>query len=222
MGVLGRGLEQEPTYSQLVVMSHGAQRNASPGRPRQFVIEDAVHDAMHVFWTRGYHATSLTDLLEGTGLSKGSLYKAFGDKKSLFLKALDHYAEEGLEELDQALAAPGSVKAAIRAALTIYVPLSAGNAGSRGCMVMATAAEMLPHDPEIGARVQDTFRRIQALLAGAVRRGQATGELATDQDARDVARFLTCQIEGMRLLGKVGSTRQEMAAVVEAAMRSLG
>ena len=181
-----------------------------------------MHDAMHVFWTRGYHATSLTDLLDGTGLSKGSLYKAFGDKKSLFLKALDHYAEEGLEELAEALAAPGSVKAAIRAALTIYVPLSAGNTGRRGCMVMATAAEMLPHDPEIGARVQDTFRRIQALLAGAVGRGQATGEITIDQDKRDVARFLTCQIEGMRLLGKVGSTRQEMAAVVEAAMRSLG
>ncbi len=124
-----------------------------------------MRDAMNVFWTRGYHATSLTDLLDGTGLSRGSLYKAFGDKKSLFLKALDCYAEAGLEELGETLATPGSVKQAIRAALTIYVPLSAGPAGQRGCMVMATAAEMLPHDPEVGARVQDMFRRIQALLA---------------------------------------------------------
>ncbi len=86
---------------------------------------------------------------------------------------------------------------------------------------MATAAEMLPHDPEVGRARPDTFRRIQALLADAVRRGQATGEMTSDQDARDVARFLVCQIEGMRLLGKVGATRQDMAAVVEAAMRSL-
>ncbi len=199
-----------------------AEHAAAPGRPREFDIEDAVRDAMHVFWTRGYHATSLTDLLEGTGLSRGSLYKAFGDKKSLFLKALDCYAEAGLDELGETLATPGSVKQAIRAALTIYVPLSAGKTGRRGCMVMATAAEMLPHDPEVSLRVQDTFRRIQALLAGAVRRGQSTGELTIGQDAHDVARFLVCQIEGMRLLGKVGATRQEMTAVVEAAMRSLG
>ncbi len=127
--------------------------------------ENAVRDAMDVFWTRGYHATSLTDLLDGTGLSRGSLYKAFGDKKALFLKALDCYAEAGLEELGETLAASGSVKQAIRAALTIYVPLSAGKPGRRGCMVMATAAEMLPHDPEVGARVRNTFRRIQILLA---------------------------------------------------------
>ena len=87
---------------------------------------------------------------------------------------------------------------------------------------MATAAEMLPHDPEVSARVQDVFRRIQGLLADAVRRGQDTGEISAAQDARDVARFLVCQIEGMRLLGKVGATRKEMASVVDAAMRSLG
>lgn len=215
------GLEQKPIASHFAAMTHTVQHTASSGRPRQFKIEDAVRDAMNVFWTRGYHATSLTDLLDGTGLSKGSLYKAFGDKKSLFLRALDCYAEAGLEELSETLAAPGSVKSAIRAALAIYVPLSAGNTGRRGCMVMATAAEMLPHDPEVGACVQSTFRRIQALLASAVRRGQDMSEIASDQDPHDVARFLTCQIEGMRLLGKVGATKREMAAVVEAAMRSL-
>ncbi len=198
-----------------------AEPAAAPGRPREFDIADAVSDAMHVFWTHGYHATSLTDLLEGTGLSRGSLYKAFGDKKSLFLRALQCYAEAGLKELGDTLAAPGSAKAAIRAALTIYVPLSAGHTGQRGCMVMATAAEMLPHDPEVSARVQDTFRQIQALLAAAVKRGQRAGEIPTHQRADDLARFLVCQIEGMRLLGKVGSTARNMAAVVEAAMRSL-
>ena len=202
-------------------MEHAAKHTALPGRPREFDIEDVVRDAMNVFWTRGYHATSLTDLLEGTGLSRGSLYKAFGDKKSLFIKALDCYAEAGLQELGDTLATPGSVKQAIRSALTIYVPLSAGNTGRRGCMVMATAAEMLPHDAEVGACVQSTFRRIQALLVAAVQRGQSSGEITISQDARDIARFLVCQIEGMRLLGKVGATRQEMAAVVEAAIRSL-
>ncbi len=202
-------------------MKRDIDRAASPGRPREFDIEDAVRDAMNVFWTRGYHATSLPDLLAGTGLSRGSLYKAFGDKKALFLRALDCYAEAGLEELGETLAAPGSAKEAIRAALSIYVPLSADNPGRRGCMVMATAAEMLPHDPEVDAQVRSTFRRIQALLADAVRRGQDAGEIPARQDARDLARFLVCQIEGMRVLGKVGADRGDMAAVVDAAMRCL-
>ncbi len=196
-------------------------KTALPGRPREFDIEDAVRDAMDVFWTRGYHATSLPDLLAGTGLSRGSLYKAFGDKKALFLKALDTYAEAGLKELGETLAAPGSARHAIRTALGIYVPLSAGDPGRRGCMVMATAAEMLPHDPEVGAQVQRTFRRIQALLADAVRRGQDAGEIPARQDAGDLARFLFCQIEGMRVLGKAGATRQDVAAVVDAAMHCL-
>ena len=202
-------------------MENTAARSVPRGRPREFEINDAVRDAMNVFWTRGYHATSMTDLISGVGLSRGSLYKAFGDKKTLFLRALNCYAEAGLDELAEVLAAPGSIKEALRAALTIYVPLSAGELGQRGCMVMATAAEMLPHDPEVGACVRDTFRRIQALLVDAIRRGQAKGEMTSDQDASDVARFLVCQIEGMRLLGKVGATRQEMSAVVAAAMRSL-
>ena len=214
-------LEQGENGSYFTAMMPRTQHTVLLGRPRQFDIEHAVIDAMNVFWTRGYHATSLTDLLEGTGLSKSSLYNVFGNKKSLFLRALDYYAEVGLEELGETLAAPGSVKEAIRSALTIYVPLSAGITGQRGCMVVATAAEMLPHDPEVGARIKDTFRRIQALLASAVRRGQTKGEIALDQEAQDAARFLVCQIEGMRLLGKVGATSQEMAAVVALALRSL-
>ena len=176
---------------------------------------------MNVFWTHGYHATSLTDLLDGTGLSRGSLYKAFGDKKSLFLRALDRYAAAGLQELGDTLSIPGSVRDAIRNAFAIYVPLSAGSKGRRGCMVMATAAEMLPHDPEVGARVQEVFSRIQDLLVDAVRRGQAAGEIPVNRDARELARFMVCQIEGMRLMGKVGANRKDMAAVVEVAMRCL-
>ena len=62
-----------------------------PGRPREFDIDEAVADAIEVFRARGYHGTSVQDLTEGTGLARGSLYKAFHDKRSLFLAALDHY-----------------------------------------------------------------------------------------------------------------------------------
>lgn len=202
-------------------MSDMAPATQSPGRPREFDIDDAVRDAMDVFWTRGYHATSLPDLLGGTGLSRGSLYKAFGDKRALFLRALDLYAEEGLEALGSTLQAPGSTRQAIRTALLRYVDLSAGDKGRRGCLVVATASEMTMHDPEIAARVQRMFRRIQDLLEATVARGMASGEFPTGHRPRDLARFLLCQVQGMRVVGKSGSNRSDMEMVVDIALRCL-
>ncbi|WP_216850960.1 TetR/AcrR family transcriptional regulator [Acidisphaera sp. L21] len=196
-------------------------RASQAGRPREFDITDAIQDAMNVFWTRGYHATSLPELLTGTGLSRGSLYKAFGDKRALFLRALDHYIDAALQRLSDSLATQGSAKAAIRAAVERHVPLSSGEAGRRGCLVVATATEMLPHDPEIATRIERMLRRIQDLFAGAILRGQTDGEIPSDRDEHDLARFLVCQIEGMRILGKAGATRRDMASIVDTAMRCL-
>ena len=71
------------------------EERVGPGRPREFDLEEALDDAIEVFRARGYHGTSVQDLTEGTGLARGSLYKAFHDKRSLFLAALDHYTVRG-------------------------------------------------------------------------------------------------------------------------------
>lgn len=176
---------------------------------------------MNVFWDRGFHGTSLPDLIEGTGLSRGSLYKAFGDKKGLFLAAFDHYTAEGLKVVAEILSKPGSAKAAIRESLLRYARLASGATGRRGCLIMATAAEMTSHDADIAERIERMFRRIQDLHAAAIARGQAAGEIPTDRDARVLARFLLCQIEGMRVVGKTGATAVQMTATVDTALRTL-
>src|SRR5215217_8228029 len=88
---------------QLVYISAMRRQNPVPsprGRPRSFDTDAAVERAMGVFWSRGYHATALPDLLRATKLSRGSLYAAFGDKHSLFLRALDRYVAEALTRMD--------------------------------------------------------------------------------------------------------------------------
>ena len=135
---------------------------AGPGRPREFDVDRAVRDAMDAFWTAGFHATSLPDLLRATNLSRGSLYKAFGDKRALFLAALDLYCDAGLAALAETLAAPGPAVDAIRAALMRYASLSTGATGRRGCMAVATATELAPHDPEITAQIGRHFRALEA------------------------------------------------------------
>lgn len=194
---------------------------ASPGRPREFELDVAARDAMNVFWNRGYEAASLPDLIEGTGLSRGSLYKAFGDKKGLLLAALDLYMAEGLKQTADLLSQPGSVKEAIRASLLRYVQLSCDDAGRRGCLVVAMAVEQASHDPEIAERTRRMFRRIQQLYAGAIVRGQANGEIREGNE-QAMARFVVCQIQGMRVLGKTGASETEMTEVVDNVMCVLG
>src|ERR1700747_851372 len=87
------------------------------GRPRTFDMEAAIERAMDVFWSRGYHATALPDLLRATKLSRGSLYAAFGDKHSLFLRALDRYIADAQTRMEVELAPRGEPVGGLRAYL---------------------------------------------------------------------------------------------------------
>src|SRR6185369_1509438 len=99
------------------------------GRPREFDTDAAIERAMGVFWSSGYHGTSLPDLLEATNLSRGSLYAAFGDKHGLFLCALDRYIAEALTRLDGELDPRKNALAGLRACLAGYVERTSGVAG---------------------------------------------------------------------------------------------
>lgn len=194
--------------------------NAGPGRPREFALDDAARDAMQVFWDRGYEGASLPDLIDGTGLSRGSLYKAFGDKKGLLLAALDRYMDEGLKRTAEQLSQAGSARAAIRSSLLRHAAESSHGPGQRGCLVVAMAAEQAARDPDIAEKTRGMFERLQQLYAAAIARGQASGEFP-ERDAKALARFLVCQIQGMRVLGKTGVAETEMAAMVENTLRVL-
>ena len=103
-----------------------------PGRPREFELDAAVDDAIEVFRAHGYHGTSVQDLSEGTGLARGSLYKAFHDKRTLFLAALDHYTAASLRRVGERFGAarPGARGDSRRAdRITPGAPPSAGAAG---------------------------------------------------------------------------------------------
>lgn len=193
----------------------------SPGRPREFDIDEAVRRARDVFWDRGYHDASLPDLLGGMGLSRGSFYKAFGDKRGLFLRALDTYIDDALDTVGAILGSEGSPKAAIRRALLRNADQAFGAEGLRGCFAVLTATELLPHDEAVSRRVSRLFHRLQDLYAAAIIRAQAAGEIDPGRDAPTLARFLVCQIQGMRVLGKARADRGDMRAVAELALATL-
>ena len=126
-----------------------------------------------------------------------------------------------VENVPDALNQPGSARAAIREALMGYARRAAAAQGQQGCLITAAAMEMMPDDAEVSALISRMFRRMQDLFAGAVIRGQASGEIAGDLDERAIARMLLCTIQGLRVLGKTGPSEQEMTEVVETALRAL-
>jgi len=194
--------------------------NSGPGRPREFDLTSATEKALEVFRAYGYSGTSLPDLLEGTNLSRGSLYKAFGDKHALFLAALEFYSERGITRLRNDLDKASS-RDALRNALMHYSLVSSGAEGIAGCPITSAATECLPHDEEVAKRVRSMFARMKKLLSDTIRRGQLLGEISADQSAEDLGRFLLCLIEGLRVVGKSGSSERETEAVIDIALSRL-
>ncbi|MET4198503.1 TetR/AcrR family transcriptional repressor of nem operon [Bradyrhizobium sp. LA8.1] len=186
------------------------------GRPRSFDVDAAVERAMGVFWSRGYHATALPDLLRATKLSRGSLYAAFGDKHSLFLRALDRYIADAVTRMDVELAPRREPLDALRAYLAGYVDRTSGANGRRGCLLVATAMELAGQDAEIGRRVAGFFRAMEARLANALSRAKVAGKLAHGVDPASAAKILVCFVEGLRVVGKTAPARATSQATADA------
>jgi TetR/AcrR family transcriptional repressor of nem operon len=176
------------------------------GRPRSFDAEAAVERAMSVFWSRGYHATALPDLLRATRLSRGSLYAAFGDKHSLFLRALDRYIADAVERMDVELDPRKDPVDGLRAYLAGYVERTSGAHGRRGCLVIATTMELAGHDPDVNRRNAGFFQIMEARVADALSRAKAAGRLADGVDPANAARILVCFVEGLRVISKTAPT----------------
>ena len=190
------------------------------GRPREFDTGTVLAKASEVFWTHGYHATSIDDLCKATGVLRGSLYGVFGDKHGIMLAALDHYAEGSIAGLIERLNANLPPAEALRNALMHHTRVASAITG-RSCFITNSTLELQTEDDALYAKLQSIQRRIVTLLAAAVIRGQTAGVFNSNLDEKAVADFLLCVTQGLRVLGKVNRTDDELKAIVDIAMRAL-
>lgn len=188
----------------------------SRGRPRGFDVEAAVERAMNVFWSRGYHGTALPDLLRATKLSRGSLYAAFGDKHSLFLRALDRYIADALRRMEFEFDPRKDPIEGLRAFLAGYVERTSGANGRRGCLLVATAMELAGQDAEVGRRVAGFFKAMAGRVTDTLSRAKAIGKLADGVEPESAARILVCFVEGLRVTGKTAPARAASQATADA------
>ena len=139
-------------------------------RPREFDIEEALDSAMQVFWAKGYEATSLPDLLAAMGIARGSLYKAFTDKRSIYLAALDRYDRTAVAEAAAMLQERGRGDGAdrIRRLLKSAADAVALRNDRRGCLLCNAAVDQAPADPEAAVKVLAMMKRLERAIEAAL------------------------------------------------------
>ena len=197
----------------------GVRAFRGPGRPREFDLDQALDGAIRVFSEQGYHATSITDLKVATGVTAGSLYKAFADKRDVFLAALDRYLLLRDLQVQTRLATARTGRERIQALLGLYAEWSHDAQGRRGCLVVGSAVELSASDAEVAVRVAGVLARYEKRLAGFVEAGLEDGSVPPQVDGPAAARVLLCVMQGMRVIGKMGRTRADMEDMVETAMK---
>ncbi len=191
-------------------------------RPREFETDDALERAMAVFWARGYEATSLVDLTDAMGISKSSLYETFGNKRDLFLAALDHYAQSRLAPLVAILEGDRPGREAIAAVFAVLVERALAGQTRHGCFLANCASEVAPHDADAARLVAGALGRMEDAFRHAVARAQAEGAIPPGRDSRALARFLVTVANGLQVMSKAGFGRAALEDVIGVAIAALG
>lgn len=190
------------------------------GRPRTFDPEAVLQQAMDCFWSNGFEATSMQDLLACTGLSKSSLYESFGSKHALFEQCLTQYREQRVASMSERLAGSTSGLKFIRAMLH-SVADECGPGGRRGCLVMNTATELAQRDRRVASLVAESIEAFVRVFRRAVERAQLEGEIPAGESPTRLARFIVTNMSGLRTLAKAGMAPRTLRATADVVIEAL-
>lgn len=174
--------------------------------------------AVDCFWSRGYEATSVRDLADHMGIGGASLYNAFGDKRALFVAALEHYANRTSRERIARLEATGRPRQAIEAFLAEVIERSLGDPARKGCLFVNSALDGAPHDAGLGEVVAGYLEEIRAFFQRNIEAGRRSGQMPRKIDAESVSAHLLGVLLGIRVLAR---TRPERALLEGAARPAL-
>ena len=169
---------------------------------KSFDADDVLTKAMHAFWSRGYEATSISDLVDCMGINRGSLYATFGDKRSLFIQALKQYGKIHLHDWIAALTRAHGPRGAIIAAFDRAIATVVEDGSRDGCLLINTALELSPHDEEVSGFIGDCLVEMETFFRDRIERGQAAGEIPDHVSPVDTARSLLSLFVAIRVFSR--------------------
>lgn len=191
-------------------------------RPRNFDEARVLEAAADVFWSKGYEATSTRDLSAHTGLTASSIYAAFGDKRELFHRALDHYLTMTLRAKIERLDGIASPSGAIREFFADIVERSVKDAQCRGCMMVNSALEASHADTRMVEALAEELTSIESFFARRLADAQRKGEIPSTPPARASAKHLLALLLGVRVLARVRPERKLLTDAVRQGLASAG
>lgn len=191
------------------------------GRTKEFDRRAALDDAMELFWSRGFHATSVQDLVNHLGVNRQSLYDTFGGKNALFQAALERYRELQALPMRRALERDGPVGEVLREFFRTLIGALLKN-GGKGCLIANTATEMAAHDEAIFGVCSTAAREQEAAFRALLARAQNAREISADRSPAQLARFLVSTMHGLAVTAKATRDRKALNDVVEVALSALG
>jgi len=191
---------------------------ACKGRPREFDVDDALAAALRVFWSRGYEAASLSELTEAMGITKPSLYAAFGNKEALFRKALDLYETEKLAYMHTALAAPtarGVAEKLLRGALANFCTANE----PKGCLGVISSVACGPEAESIKADIVARRASSERAMIERFARARDEGDLPAHVDPAGLTRWLTAILQGMSVQASAGASPAELEQLITTSLQ---
>ena len=189
-------------------------------RTKQFDQYAALDQAMELFWERGFHATSIQDLVDHLGVNRQSLYDTFGGKDQLYLAALERYRTLAAQPMHQALAREGPVREVLQRFFSEFLDnFLAGN--WKGCFMVNATAELAGQDEGVSRVCAANARQLETAFAGLIARGLQAGEINPARPTLQLARFLVNTLNGLAVTAKATRDRKALDQIVEVALAAL-
>lgn len=189
-------------------------------RTKAFEPQKALDAALEVFWTLGYDNASLEVLLAAMGIAKQSLYDTFGDKRALFMLAMQQYRRDTITAMQRVLAAAPTVREGF-ATLLHGLASETREQHERGCLLLSANLQRNLDDAAVASFLQENNDEVESVFCAALRQAQQRGELRADADPQALARFFIVSVQGMRAMARLRSDRAALMQVANLALAAL-
>ena len=187
-------------------------------RVKQFDEEEVLQKAVDLFWRKGYHATSIQDLVTELGINRASIYHTYGDKRQLFDRAFESYRSNSLSWVKKFLVQQPSVKEGFQALFTLAIKESISDPDAKGCFVINCITEFTPEETDLMAILKEHNLGLIDFFASYIQTGVDSGELSQDKDVYGIASTLFTLYNGLRVVTKVSREKAAMVAMVNTAL----
>ncbi|PET52321.1 TetR family transcriptional regulator [Bacillus sp. AFS001701] len=188
-------------------------------RHKEYDEKEVLQKATELFRYQGYEKTSLQDLVSHMGIHRRSLYDTFGDKHTLFIKALEHYDHKMKKKMDIQVKNSSTVKDAIRSILEMAVYQD--NEKSVGCLTINSAVELTLHDQEVAEKIEQNFSKTEKIILELLLRGQNSGEIPKHHDIDKLSQFIHNSFVGLRVLVKTTNDKNKLKNIIDTTLSIL-